>query len=224
MKGFGFACPGRGYSAIGLCWLCCLVVGPVRGQETKAPQFTSFLIPGGGPSLAVTGMNDSGLIIGSYEVDTDQTVGTAGFALAADGTIIGVGPVRGGQVPTAVNDRGVITGAYYVDHDRAHGFIQYANGKVARFNVAGAGTGARFPRSSTGGRSLRDITSTTPPQPTASCGPVTEASRNSKRPEPGLGRMEALGPTVSTLPERWRGPITMLAESATATCATRVGR
>jgi hypothetical protein len=101
---------------------------------------------------AAAGINVWGTIVGDV---TDDAGGVHGFARTAAGKFTefdapGANPAAGapclygagGTCPTAINDLGVIAGNVGDVNGVFHGFVRTPDGKIATFDVPGAGTGA----------------------------------------------------------------------------------
>lgn len=91
--------------------------------------------PPGSTQTNVYDMNDSQVIVGSFE----DSAGLHGFIRAANGTITVYDAPGGGEGTEifAINDNNAYGGDYYADDGNGYGFIVNAKGKFKSFGVSG---------------------------------------------------------------------------------------
>ena len=115
-------------------------------------RFTTIDVPGAGKGFALgteaDNINSMGTIAGSY---ADANSVWHGFLRTPDGKITkfdvrGAGTEAGlGTVvewAACLNDAGMITGNYVDANGVSHGYVRARDGKITKFDVEGAGTGA----------------------------------------------------------------------------------
>ena len=115
-------------------------------------SFTRIDVPGAGSGFAegteADNVNSAGVVAGTY---VDASGVSHGFVRDPDGRITkfdveGAG-TEGGQGTIVewaqcLNDAGIITGNYVDASGVSHGFVRATDGKITKFDVEGAGTGA----------------------------------------------------------------------------------
>jgi hypothetical protein len=110
--------------------------------RSPSQHVTRFSVPSS-TGTAVSGMNSSEDVTGSYTVSNSQLLN--GFIRASDGTFATFGVDGFSVVPTGINSGGATTG--YIDADQEwHGFVRNTDGSIKTFDAPNA-TNGTFPRS-----------------------------------------------------------------------------
>ncbi len=115
--------------------------------RTRDGEITTFDVPNAGTGFLQgtfpcigTGLNDFGVVVGSY-VDADSV--NHGFLRSRDGVISTFdAPSSAGTFPGSINLKGEVTGIYVGALDGVdHGFVRTPDGRFTSFDAPGAGTG-----------------------------------------------------------------------------------
>jgi hypothetical protein len=129
--------------------LALVLASPAQAQRTisfDAPG--ADLTPGDGNGTFPVGINNFGVIAGTYSDANDVNHGFLRFpdgkfvAIDVPGADMTPGSFNGTAVQ-AINDAGVVTGAYFDASGEGHGFLRNAEGKFTKFDapdLGGSGT------------------------------------------------------------------------------------
>jgi hypothetical protein len=104
----------------------------------SAPHFVEFGILNT-QIFDITGMNDSGFIIGNYEQQQGSLSGTSGFIRAPSGTFTTFNAGSMGTTPLAINGAGVVAGFYVTGYPAVgggpySGFVRSSEGVITTFS------------------------------------------------------------------------------------------
>lgn len=118
-----------------------VLTGFSRATNGKITSFSAATSPKFDTS--VSGLNDSGAIVGSY---ADKPGGYHGFLRTSDGTITqfdapgaAIGKAGAGTFPSAIDTSGAIAGTYDDKKHVSHGFLRAAAGTFTSFDDPSAG-------------------------------------------------------------------------------------